>query len=129
MAIAVTVAKRAQKINTRFITMEILRQTYRSIVTLVRQNETYGVNIPVTIDFENDTIRFQDYDMFTIEESENKYERLSLKVGVSIINIGKASMRIKAGLFYQWDWEYNHNEESWFHSGKFIFGVGMRNLY
>lgn len=23
----------------------------------------------------------------------------------------------------------NHNEESWFHSGKFIFGVGMRNLY
>ena len=87
------------------------------------------MNIPVTIDFENDTIRFQDYDMFTIEESENKYERLSLKVGVSIINIGKASMRIKAGLFYQWDWEYNHNEESWFHSGKFIFGVGMRNLY
>ncbi len=66
---------------------------------------------------------------FTTAESENKYERLSLKVGGSIINIGKASMRIKAGLFYQWDWEYNHNEESWFHSGKFIFGVGMKNLY
>jgi len=66
---------------------------------------------------------------FSTTESENKYERLSLKVGGSIINIGKASMRIKAGLFYQWDWEYNHNEESWFHSGKFIFGVGMKNLY
>ncbi|MBR4322957.1 hypothetical protein [Treponema sp.] len=70
-----------------------------------------------------------DGDSVTTEESENKYERLSLKVGGSIINIGKASMRIKAGLFYQWDWEYNHNEESWFHSGKFIFGVGMKNLY
>ncbi len=42
-----------------------------SIVTLVRQNETYGVNIPVTIDFENDTIRFQDYDLFTMPPSRS----------------------------------------------------------
>ena len=42
-----------------------------SIVKLVRQNETYGVNIPVTIDFENDTIRFQDYDLFTMPPSRS----------------------------------------------------------
>ena len=65
----------------------------------------------------------------TAREKDNTYERLILKVGGSLINIGKASMRIKAGLFYQWEWLYNHNEENWFHTGKFIFGVGMRNLY
>ncbi len=42
-----------------------------SIVTLVRQNETYGVNIPVTIDFEKDTICFQDYDMFSMSPSRS----------------------------------------------------------
>ena len=65
----------------------------------------------------------------TASEKDNTYERLILKIGGSLINIGKASMRIKAGLFYQWEWLYNHNEKNWFHTGKFIFGVGMRNLY
>ena len=42
-----------------------------SIVTLIRQNETYGVTIPATIDFENDTIRFQDYDLFSMRPSKS----------------------------------------------------------
>lgn len=66
---------------------------------------------------------------FDPAEKDNTYEKLSLKVGGSLINIGKASMRIKAGIFYQWDWEYNHNAEKWTNSGKWIFGVGMRNLH
>ncbi len=66
---------------------------------------------------------------FTTRSEKNKYEKLTVKVGGSLINIGKASMRIKAGVFYQWDWKYNHNADSWNHIGRWIFGVGMRNLY
>ncbi len=65
----------------------------------------------------------------TTVKTENTYERFSLKVGASLINIGKAGMRLKTGVFYQWDWEYNHNADEWFKAGKWIFGVGMRNLY
>ena len=54
---------------------------------------------------------------------------LSLKFGGSLINIGKADMRIKTGVFYQWDWKYDHNRDKWEKEGKWIFGVGMRNLY
>ena len=61
--------------------------------------------------------------------TSNKYDKLSLKFGGSLINIGKADMRIKTGIFYQWDWSYNHNSNSWEREGKWIFGVGMRNLY
>jgi hypothetical protein len=61
--------------------------------------------------------------------TSNKYDKLSLKFGGSLINIGKADMRIKTGVFYQWDWSYNHNADSWEKEGKWIFGVGMRNLY
>lgn len=61
--------------------------------------------------------------------TENVYDKLTLKTGGSLINIGKASMRIKAGVFYQWEWEYNHNADTWSREGKWIFGVGMRNLY
>lgn len=61
--------------------------------------------------------------------ASNKYDKLSLKFGGSLINIGKADMRIKTGIFYQWDWSYNHNSNSWEREGKWIFGVGMRNLY
>ena len=64
-----------------------------------------------------------------ISSTDNIYEKLTLKTGGSLINIGKASMRIKAGVFYQWEWEYNHNADSWICDGKWIFGVGMRNLY
>lgn len=35
-----------------------------SVATIVRNNETYSLDIPVTIDFEKDFIRFQDYDIF-----------------------------------------------------------------
>ena len=35
-----------------------------SVVTCVRKNETYDVDVPVTFDFAKDIIRFQDYDMF-----------------------------------------------------------------
>jgi len=41
------------------------------LLHLSGRTETYGVNIPVTIDFENDTIRFQDYDMFTMLPSRS----------------------------------------------------------
>ena len=34
--------------------------------TLVRKNDVYGADIPVTIDFEKDLIRFQDYDLFAM---------------------------------------------------------------
>ena len=68
-------------------------------------------------------------DDFTTRSEKNKYEKLTLKFGASLINIGKASMRIKAGVFYQWEWKYNHNADSWSHYGRWIFGVGMRNLY
>ena len=62
-------------------------------------------------------------------DSKNKYDMLSLKFGGSLINIGKADMRIKTGVFYQWDWKYDHNRDKWEKEGKWIFGVGMRNLY
>ena len=68
-------------------------------------------------------------DYSSTRSEDNKYEKLSVKVGGSLINIGKASMRIKAGVFYQWDWKYNHNADLWTYAGKWIFGVGMRNLY
>ena len=68
-------------------------------------------------------------DTFEPKSTDNIYEKLTLKAGGSLINIGKASMRIKAGVFYQWDWEYNHNRDNWEKEGKWIFGVGMRNLY
>ena len=42
-----------------------------SIVTLVRNNKTYGVNIPTTIDFEKDSILFQDYDLFTMTSEKS----------------------------------------------------------
>ena len=42
-----------------------------SIVTLVRKNKTYGMDIPATIDFEKNTIRFQDYDLFTMPPSRS----------------------------------------------------------
>lgn len=64
-----------------------------------------------------------------LSSKDNTYETLTLKAGGSLINIGKASMRIKAGVFYQWEWEYNHNSDTWEKDGKWIFGVGMRNLY
>ena len=57
------------------------------------------------------------------------YEKISFKFGGSFINIGKADIRIKTGVFYQWDWKYNNNTNSWTKEGKWIFGVGMRNLY
>ena len=66
---------------------------------------------------------------FSTRSRENKYENLHLKIGASLINIGKASLRIKTGVFYQWEWRYNHNADQWASSGKWIFGVGMRNLY
>lgn len=66
---------------------------------------------------------------FSTSGRENKYENLHLKIGASLINIGKASLRIKTGVFYQWDWRYNHNADQWASSGKWIFGVGMKNLY
>lgn len=73
-----------------------------------------------------------DYELnsdFKTISNDNIYEKLTLKTGGSLINIGKASMRIKAGVFYQWEWEYNHNADTWSREGKWIFGVGMRNLY
>ena len=68
---------------------------------------------------------------FQIEKKseDNRYDLISLKIGGSLINIGKADLRIKTGVFYQWDWTYNHNHDKWDQDGKWIFGVGMRNLY
>lgn len=63
------------------------------------------------------------------ESSQNKYDIFSLKFGGSLINIGKADMRIKTGVFYQWDWKFDNNRDKWEREGKWIFGVGMRNLY
>ena len=63
------------------------------------------------------------------ESSQNKYDIFSLKFGGSLINIGKADMRIKTGVFYQWDWKFDNNRDEWEREGKWIFGVGMRNLY
>ena len=63
------------------------------------------------------------------EEENNVYNKLSFKIGGSFINMGKADIRIKTGLFYQWDWQYNQNLDEWTKSGKWVFGVGMRNLY
>ncbi|EID85505.1 hypothetical protein MSI_9360 [Treponema sp. JC4] len=63
------------------------------------------------------------------ESSQNKYDIFSLKFGGSLINIGKADMRIKTGVFYQWDWKFDNNRDNWEREGKWIFGVGMRNLY
>lgn len=63
------------------------------------------------------------------KKTEALYEKISFKFGASLINIGKADIRIKTGVFYQWDWKYNNNSDSWTKEGKWIFGVGMRNLY
>lgn len=63
------------------------------------------------------------------KKMEALYEKISFKFGLSLINIGKADIRIKTGVFYQWDWKYSKNADSWTKEGKWIFGVGMRNLY
>ncbi len=42
-----------------------------AVVTCVRKNETYKVDASMTIDFENDVIRFDDYNLFTMSPSKS----------------------------------------------------------
>ena len=70
-----------------------------------------------------------DYTNWNTTKEPNLYENFGFKFGGSIINIGKADIRIKTGVFYEWNWEYNHNLNEWTKAGKWIFGVGMKNLY
>ena len=62
-------------------------------------------------------------------KNENLYEQINLKLGFSLINIGKSDIRLKTGVFYEWSWKKNHNLNSMQKSGRWVFGVGMRNLY
>lgn len=62
-------------------------------------------------------------------KSENLIEHINLKLGISLINIGKSDIRLKTGVFYEWTWKKNHNLNTMDKDGRWIFGVGMRNLY
>lgn len=62
-------------------------------------------------------------------KEENLYEQMNLKLGISIINIGKSDIRLKTGVFYEWSWKKNHNLDTIEKDGRWLFGVGMRNLY
>ena len=42
-----------------------------AVVTCVRKNETYKVDASMTIDFENDVIRFDDYNLFMMRPSKS----------------------------------------------------------
>ncbi len=62
-------------------------------------------------------------------KKDNLYEQMNLKLGLSLINIGKSDIRLKTGVFYEWTWKKNHNLDKIEKEGRWVFGVGMRNLY
>lgn len=59
---------------------------------------------------------------------DQKIDTFVLRVGVSLVNVGKANVRFKTGIFYEWNWEKNSIQNDFTKTGKWIFGVGTYNL-
>ncbi|WP_027729076.1 hypothetical protein [Treponema sp. C6A8] len=98
----------------------MLATSFRFTYNRIHQNDVSQNNI------QPDKTEYTDKD-FT--KDENIYETLNLKLGLSLINIGKSDIRLKTGVFYEWKWRKNHNLDTMVRDGRWVFGVGMRNLY
>lgn len=117
----------------------------RNSYSLSGNTELFGISTPeieTTLDvtlfnlvaasvrfkYEHLKMQFPVFNGDAISSKDTVTDTFVLRIGGSLVNVGKASTRFKTGLFYEWQWTKQSTSPDFEKKGKWIFGVGAYSL-